>query len=194
MDGADPGVIQRWSGRGSSGHDMRSRRTPASGLAKTSDSATSGASEGGPEGLRRETVPARHSADGHTLTRESDCAGGGGEWQEAACARPGGYLFVSDIRPMEVWRALVVGCVVRKRRARLRWSLNAEEHERGERLDKNVHDPHRCAGIRNVPERATQIASAAQAARAEDKSPRKDEVQLWFGIRLSHELLYTRPV
>jgi len=36
---------------------MRSRRTPATGLAKTSDSATSGASEGGPEGLRRENSP-----------------------------------------------------------------------------------------------------------------------------------------
>ena len=139
------------------------------------------------------TVPVSHSADGHFSTRESDCAGGGGKWQEATCARPGGYLFVSDIRPMEVWRALVVGCVVGKRRAWLRWSLNAEEHERGERLDKNVHDPHRCAGIRDVPERATQTSGATQATSAEE-DPRKDETQLWFGIWLRHELLHSGPV
>ncbi|HEX3271342.1 MAG TPA: hypothetical protein VHR15_11880, partial [Ktedonobacterales bacterium] len=36
---------------------MRSRRTPDTGLAKTSDGVTSGASEGGPEGLRREDSP-----------------------------------------------------------------------------------------------------------------------------------------
>ena len=129
-----------------------------------------------------------------TSTSESDCAGGGGEWQEAACARPGGYLFVSDIRPMEVWRTLVVGCIVRKRRARLRWSLNAEEHERGERLDKNAHDLRRHASTRNVPERATQTPVAAQAARAEDTPPCKDKAQLWFRIRLLHELLHTGPV
>jgi len=93
---------------------------------------------------------------------------------------------------MEVWRALVVGRIARRRRARVRRRRNAEEHERRERLDKDVQRSRQRTGSRNVPERATQATSAAQATRAEDA--RKDETQLWFGIWLRYQLLYPRPV
>ena len=138
VDGADPGANRRRSGRGSSGHDMRSRRTPDSRSGKDlrqRDFRRIGGRAGGTPAREQSRRDTAH--DGHDSRPEKATAPAAeARRQEAACARPGGYLFVSDIRPMEVWRTLVVGRVVRKRRARLRWSRNAEEHERGERLEQ----------------------------------------------------------
>jgi hypothetical protein len=97
--------------------------------------------EGGPEGFRRAEQSRRDTAHLVRVDQyKSDCAGGGGTRQEAACARLGGYLFVSDTRnicTMEVGRALAISGLVGRSRARLHRLRDAKKRkcDDGSRVD-----------------------------------------------------------